>query len=654
MIGRVARRRIGWTLAGFAAAFCALAVRAAQLTLVDREELQNRARRQHTRVLALEPRRGSIVDRAGEALGLTRESVDIFLRPGQVRAGDRDLARLADILELPVDVVVSRARSAAPFVWLARQVSPERWGNVVALKLEGVGREQTRERVYPRGPLAGHVVGFTNLDGEGIEGIERRFEHELRGEGTSYSVERDAWDRRNLASMDGRTPVARGGAHVELTLDAGIQHVAETELEDAVNRFAAKAGTAIVLDPRSGEVLAMANVPRFDPNHFRGADPSGWRNRAITDMYEPGSTFKAILAAAALSHGAVVPNEVIDCEGGSFRIGRRTIHDHHRYDLLTFADVIANSSNIGCAKVGSRLGADRLHAAFAEFGFGQKTGIDLPGETSGLIRPRGSWAPIDVATASFGQGVAVSPLQLVAAFAGIANRGAMMRPFIVRRVFDERGAILHERKPTLAARVVEPAVAATVADLLTRVVEQGTGGRAKVAGFAVAGKTGTSQKIDTVRGGYHATDRIASFVGFVPAERPALAILVMVDTPRRDSTYGGVIAAPVFQRIAEYALGQVGVYAKEVPMFEQPRPTGEAELLLAAYSPLGVTSTDFVAALEGTPSFIGMAMRPALVRAQQRGWQVRVDGSGYVVSQDPAPGAPEPDGLLNLTFAMDR
>jgi len=654
MTGRAARRRIGFTLAGFATAFCVLGLRASHLALIEGDRLQERAQRQHTRMLALEPRRGRIVDRAGEALGLTRESVDVFVRPKEVRAADRDLAQLAELLDMPVDVVVSRARSKAPFVWLKRQISPARWADVLELGIHGVGREQTRERVYPRGPLAGHVVGFTNIDGVGLEGVERHFEKPLRGEAAAFRVEHDAKSRANWASVDSGGPLARVGAQVELTLDAGIQHVAEVELEAAVNRFAAKAGTAIVIDPRSGEILAMANVPRFDPNEFRTAGPAQWRNRAITDMYEPGSTFKAILAATALRHGAVEPQEVIDCEGGSLRIGRRTIHDHHRYNLLTFADVIANSSNIGCAKVGSRLGSERLHAAFADFGFGLKTGIDLPGEVSGLVRPLGSWAPIDVATASFGQGIAVSPLQLVTAFAAIANRGAMMRPFIVRRVVDAGGEVLHERVPSLARQVVEPAVAATVTDLLVRVVEEGTGGKAKLSGFAAAGKTGTSQKIDPVRGGYHPKDRIASFVGFAPAHDPALAILVVVDTPTRESNYGGVIAAPVFQRIAEYALSKVGVYPQDDPIRERPIPVREPELMLAAYSPVRVAPNGFATELVGTPDFVGMAMRPALVRAQQAGWHVRVEGSGYVVSQNPAPGTPKSDDTLTLTFSMER
>ncbi len=653
MIGRAERVRIGLTMVGFAVAFVALGVRASQLTLLDGEGLRNRAQRQHTRMLELAPSRGSIVDRAGEALGLTRESVDIFVRPSETDATTAQIAELARILEMPVDAVARRVRSDDAFVYLKRRVPPASWEKIVGLGLTGFGRDQTRERVYPRGPLAGHVVGFTSIDGEGLEGIERRFDRELRGEGNSFRVERDAWGRLLEWGGEEWGPLPRVGARVELTLDAGIQHVAEVELEKAVKQYAATAGTAIVVDPRSGEILAMANVPRFDPNRFRFSRPTEWRNRAITDVYEPGSTFKAILAAAALSDGVVAADEMIDCEGGKFKIGRATIHDHHSYDLLSFTDVIANSSNIGCAKVGGRLGPERLHSAIAGFGFARKTGISLPGEVAGLVRSPSAWRPIDLATVSFGQGIAVSPLQLVSAFAGIANAGEMMRPFIVRRVVGGHGKVLFERRPTLVGRVVEAGVAEKVADILTEVVESGTGGAAKVAGFAVAGKTGTSQKVDSERGGYHETDRIASFVGFLPARDPALAILVMVDTPTVDSTYGGVIAAPVFRRIAEYALGRVGVFPSEDPMRDRHDQVMPPGLLEASFVEPDSDSVEGGRGLQGTPSFIGMGMRTALVRAHENGWPVDIKGSGYVVAQDPPVGGPEPQGALTLTFAMD-
>ena len=674
MSGRVVRLRIGLTMASFAVAFMALGVRAAHLTLVDGDRLRVRALRQHTRTMARQPRRGTIVDREGNALGLTRESIDVFVRPADFQAEEGKLRSLARFLEMPVAEVRKRVRSSSPFVWLKRRVSEDAWAKIRALDIGGLDREKARERVYPRGSLAGHVLGFTGVDGQGLEGIERYFDRDLRGEGDALYVERDARGRHLVLGEGGVGPLSRVGAKVEVTLDADIQHVAELELEKTVAEFGAKAGSAIVMDVGSGEVLAMANVPRFDPNTFRLANASRWRNRTITDVYEPGSTFKAILAAAALREGSVAPDEMIDCGGGSLRIGRRTIHDHHSFEMLTFSEVIANSSNIGCARVGARLGRERLGAAFSEFGFARKTGISLPGEVSGIVRPVESWKPIDLATASFGQGVAATPLQVVNAFAAIANRGVMMRPFIVRRVVSQDGRVLRRTRPTVINHLFGPDVADQVTEILIRVVEDGTGKQAKVPGFEVAGKTGTSQKVDGVSGRYHATDRIASFVGFVPARDPALAILVLVDTPTRRSTYGGEVAGPAFRRIAKFALGKVRVYPDGRPTSDGTGPTfeppvgepqdergvepnfksGEPALLQAAYQSGGTGDGSRPALGNGIPSFIGMAMRAALVRAQDRGLDVRIEGSGYVVSQDPAPGSASSEGLLSLVFAAEH
>ncbi len=654
MIGRAVRLRIALTMGGFALALFGLGLRATELTLIQGDFLRSRARRQQTRMLALQPRRGPILDRAGEPLALTREAVDVYLRPRQFDAATEDIARLASLIDLPLEAVEKRAASPAPFVYLKRRVSPARWARVQALGLAGVGHEPTRERVYPRDALAGHVVGFTGIDGQGLEGIERQFDSDLRGEADALHVERDGRGRQWLLSGE-RGPLSLVGAQVELTIDAAIQHVAETALEDAVVEYGAKAGTAIVMDPRTGEILAMANAPRFDPNSFRRATPAHWRNRAITDVFEPGSTFKAFLAAAGLREHAVHPEEVIDCEGGAFRIGRRTIHDHHRYEELTFREVIANSSNIGCAKVGARVGSDKLAAVFSDFGFSRRTGISLPGEVGSLIRPPRAWQPIDLATASFGQGVAVSPLQLVNAFAALANRGELMRPYIVSRVTTADGRVLKQNTPEVVGRAVEPEIAAMVAEMLIDVVEVGTGKNARVPGFEVAGKTGTSQKIDPVSGGYHRTERIASFVGFVPARDPALAILVVVDTPTRISTYGGVIAAPVFKRIAERALRRVGVFPRGNPMldyYEPEIPEGLRQIRFNPETDRGFSVLPVVE--EGTPSFLGMGMRRALVLAQDRGLGVRVEGSGYVVAQEPAPGARGPGAVVSLVFAMDR
>jgi cell division protein FtsI (penicillin-binding protein 3) len=419
---------------------------------------------------------------------------------------------------------------------------------------------------------------------------------------------------------------------VELTIDASLQEVAEAELERVVDEFDADAGTAVVLSPKTGEVLAMATAPTFDPGNFRGAAAGQWRNRAITDVYEPGSTFKAILAAAALEAGVVTPERILDCERGAYRIGKRVIHDHDPYGALTFSDVIAKSSNIGSAKVAGLLGAERFAAAIRDFGFGQTTGIDLPAETAGLVLPARRWRPIHLATNAFGQGIAVTPLQLARAFAALANGGFLMRPYVVRRVVEESGRVRHVGRPHIERRVVSTETAGQVTEMLRRVVEAGTGKAARIDGVAVAGKTGTAQKIEAGSGRYHPRDRMASFVGYLPADDPEVVILVVVDSPKK-AKYGGIVAAPAFRRIAEYALTRRGVSWRA-----RQRPSAERQGLRVAAPAAARTESPSGDPIV-TPSFLGLAMREALIRAQRDGWAARVHGSGYVVAQDPPPGS---------------
>ena len=569
------RLRIAATAGLFVAVFAVLTARAVQLTVVQGAALHERADRQHLQSVPMLARRGPIVDRNGEPLALTRESAAVFVRPQEIDRNPEVLGAVARVLDIPADVVAERAAAKAPFVWLKRQVSLDRWDDLARLGIDGIGSEQARQRVYPQGAVAGHILGFTGIDGQGLEGVERMLDADLRGEVEAMAVERDAWGRR--IAVDGQwRPLPRVGAKVELTIDAALQRVAETELQKAVDEFGAKAGSVVVLVPDTGEVLAMANVPRFDPNQFRAASPSQWRNRAITDCYEPGSTFKAVLAAEALERGAVSPQDKIFCENGHYAVGRRTIRDSHPHGVLTFADVIAESSNIGAAKVAERLGRDDFGAALERFGFGRPTGIDLPGEASGLVRPTDKWGRIHLVTTAFGQGIAVTPLQLARAFAAIANGGRLMRPYVVRRVVGQSGHVLEVKRPHVDARVMSPQTASTLTGILTRVVEMGTGKQAQMEGFTVAGKTGTAQKVDPGSGRYSARDRVASFVGYVPAEDPALVILVVIDTPRK-ATYGGVVAAPVFKRIAEYGLARRGILPRDVPAPERlPEPAPRA------------------------------------------------------------------------------
>lgn len=640
MIGRAARFRILTTAVVLVCVLVGLSLRAMQLTVLEGGALQRRATRQHQQEVQLPPERGPILDRNGEMLALTRESASVYVRPAQLAADPGALTHVAHLLDLPSDVVMLKAMSREPFVYLNRRVSLDRWSAVEELKVPGIGSEPSRMRYYPYGVLAGQVLGFTGIDGQGLEGVERQLDAVLRGEVDALDVERDARGRR--MAVDGRwRPLSRVGAQIELTLDAALQYMAERELANAVQEFEADAGVAVVMAPDTGEILAMANVPLLDPNAPSRTVVGARKNRVITDFYEPGSTFKTFLAAAALEHGVIRPDDKVFCENGSYAVGKRTIHDSHPHGVLTFAQVVQQSSNIGCAKVAERLGTERYAAVIAQFGFGQPTKVELPGESAGRVRPASRWGRIHLITTAFGQGIAVTPLQLTRAFAAIANGGLLLRPHIIRRVSDENGEIQYAAEPHVERRVMSEPTAHTLTDILVGVTEVGTGKAARMEGFAVAGKTGTAQKVEA-GGHYSKRGRMSSFIGYVPAERPRLVVLVTLDSPRK-ATYGGVVAAPTFRRIAEYGLERLGVRAAAPLPKAPPRMQPPAELLQ-------VVVADDEPVVVGVPSFLGLSMRDALVQAQQLGLEVRVEGSGYVVGQDPQPGTAQQADHLALKF----
>jgi cell division protein FtsI (penicillin-binding protein 3) len=619
------RMRIATTAGVFFMLFVIALVRAFQLCVAQGSSLRELARRQHLQRIALPPERGPIVDRHGDLLALTVQSAAVFVRP-PVLERDRDLVPvLSSTLGLSGESVTEKVSSSKSFVWLLRGATPEKAEAIDGLALPGVGSEPTRRRLYPGGNLAGQVIGFSGVDSQGLEGVELSYDRDLRGTLDSLSVERDARGRRMLTEGFWQ-PLPRQGARVELTIDAGLQQVAQTQLETAVAARRAAAGVALVMDPFTGELLALASVPSFDPNQLAASRADQWRNRAIADTYEPGSTFKGVLAAAAMEAGVVRPDDRIFCENGHYAIGRRVVHDHEPYGWLTFADVIKHSSNIGAGKVGERLGAERFGQAIKAFGFGEPTQIDLPGEVAGLVRPVQRWGRINVVTTSFGQGISVTPLQLLRAYAAIASGGKLMRPYVVRRVIAPDGTVLRENKPEVVRQPVSAQTAAEVTRLLKGVVEGGTGTQARIDGISVAGKTGTAQKVE--RGRYSARDRMSSFVGFVPADAPRFVILVVIDSPKT-ATYGGIVAAPVFRQIAEYGLDRLGLRFASSSM-----PPVDVE-------PTSVRLVNWTAADggRGMPSFIGLSMRQALVQAARAGWDVQVQGSGYVVAQDPPPGA---------------
>lgn len=603
----------------------AVAVRAVHLQAFDGEKLARMAEKQHLQEWTVVPKRGSIVSRNGQPLAISIEAQSVYVRPQRMSAAADAVPEIARALDLGRRDVRRKVTSDKPFVWLKRQVTPREAERVKALDLEGIDLRYETRRYYPQGHLAGQALGPVGRDAQGLEGIERSYDRYIRGRTRSSLVERDALGRRVLvAGVDDLQ--SRPGTEVRLTLDTTLQHLAEKHLEATVKRFGAKGGAVVMVDPFTGAVLALASYPFFDPNQFRSQDRDRWRIRAVTDTYEPGSVFKAVLAAAALEDGVVAPEDPIYCEFGRYRYGGRAIDDFKPYGWLSFAKVLHLSSNIGMTKVAHNLGKARYHRTIRRFGFGRKTGVDLPGEAHGLVRPHHRWRDIDLAAASFGQSIAVTPMQMVMAFSAIANGGLLLKPYVVDRVLGEDGQVLLQNERKVVRRVVSKATARTVAELLKGVVaDDGTGTRAALAGFEVAGKTGTSQKADTVNGGY-SEKRIASFVGFAPAEAPRFVLLTLVDEPTVN-VYGGVVAAPLFRRIAGPALHAMGATpSRPLP----PLPGNDGGILRVSLTASRVRER---LRPDGPAGLVGLSMREAVARAKALGFSVVLRGHGYVVDQ---------------------
>jgi len=625
----------------FAGLFARIVGRAVDLAVLRGPALARLAAMQHRQRIALLPHRGPIIDRNGEALALSVDVPSLYLRPHEFAGQEARLPSLAAALRVPLRALRAGIERGQPFMWLKRQALPREAAAAQRVGLRGVYAVAEGRRFYPHNRLAAHVLGFVGVDSQGLEGIERRLDRAIRGEARYVQADRDAHGGE-MFTGGVQTPPAEG-SRIELTLDAAIQEATERELAAGVASARAAGGAAVVLDPATGEVLALANFPTFNPNELGGVAHERWRdrvrNRAITDPYEPGSTLKAVLAAAAIEDGAVTPTEMFFCENGRFQVGRWMIHDAHPHGWLSFAEVIQYSSNIGASKVGERLGRERYYAYLRAFGFGARTGIELPGETAGILRPVDTWARIDLATHSFGQGVSVTPVQMAAAFGAIANGGLLMRPFLVRRIVAPGGEVAFENAPVVVRRVIGARSAQTVTALLRRVVEErgGTGAKARLDGVPVAGKTGTAQKVNLRTGGY-SSKRIGSFVGFAPADAPRVVILVLIDEPGT-SSYGGVVAAPVFRAIATAVLERLGVAPppSRVEMAGAPPASGGGK-------PDGpdpsTPMVDESPASPITPSFLGLSLREAFARAQATGWHLQVSGTGYVRDQRPPPGTP--------------
>ncbi len=531
------------------------------LHVLQAAELTVKADRQHQKSVSLEGARGTIVDRHGKVLAMNMEVPSVFGVPTALDSPAKTARQLSPLLHVRTAELEQKLRQDRGFVWLARKLDPEQGRRLEHISMDGIGVVMERRRFYPKGPLLSHVLGFASMDGEGLEGLERRYESLLHGEKRVTILQRDALGRTVFPKGLAEQSPAPGQSLV-LTIDEVIQYMTEKELEDAVTRTQAKSGTMIVLDPRTGALLALAISPRFDPNAVAALEPDRWRNRAITDAYEPGSAMKAIVAAAAIEERVMEPNTMVFGENGRMTVAKTVIHDHEKLGWVSFAQVIQRSSNIGAAKTGMVLGDQRLYRYLQAFGFGQRTDIDLPGEARGLVKHPHEWDRRSLASISIGQEIGVTPIQMVSAVGAIANEGVLMKPYVVSEIRDAQGRIVKQIRPQVKRRVVSPATARTVTRILEGVVTDGTGGKAAIPGFRVAGKTGTAQKIDPRTGSYSARQFVGSFVGFAPADNPRLAMIVVLDEPLGEA-WGGTVAAPVFKRVGEQVLNYLGVSASE-------------------------------------------------------------------------------------------
>ena len=641
----------------------AVGARLTYLQTAGHEWLARRARAQQTGAAELQPVRGLILDRRGRELARSVGVDSFFAVPAEVEDVDAAAARLAPALRLDAAEIAGRIRQAKEarrsFVWLARKVSEEQARAVAALGLKGVHSRQERQRRYPNGALAAHALGFVGLDEKGLAGVEQVYDAALSGEAGRLTVERDA---RRVAFESGREE-AEDGRTVVLTIDQTVQHMTETALNAAMERSRAKSGAAIVLDPRTGEILALANAPAFDPNAANGASDDLRRNDALQNIYEPGSTFKVVAFSGALEEGLTTPDERIDCLGGGINVAGRFIRDHTPYGTLTATEALAKSSNVAAIKLGMRLGNQGLYDYMRRFGFGARTGVELPGETKGILRPVSGWHGSSIGSLSIGQEIGVTPVQVAAAFAAIANDGVRVAPHLVREIQDAEGRVVERAAPE-SHRVVSAETARAVRGMLEAVTVKGTAKRARPDGYTAAGKTGTAQKIDPKTRAYSKTKHVASFVGFAPVENPSVVIIVVIDEPV-GTYHGGDTAAPVFREIADQVLPYLDVTPDDEPApAEAPAPRTVAQAAAPTPAPDGAEGAgaesvrlpvvvgrgagggegEVVYAASGgrsllMPDLRGRSVRDAARVCAQLGLELEARGEGRAVSQFPSVGS---------------
>lgn len=553
---RAMHRRACLVCVALALLFSVYSGRLIHLAVAKHEEYSREAAQKHTQKRTLHAARGPITDARGEILADDIPVKTVFVDGSHMNDREALAGVLSRHLDIPEPDLLARLNPQSKYTIIKRRVAEEvvsaLRSELLETRLKGVYFENDAIRHYPNGDMLAHVLGFLDSEGRGIQGVERMMEPYLRGEDGFRYYERDRTGREIVAYRGLERP-AKNGMSVELTIDMHIQAIVEQELKNAYRALRPRMCTAVFVRPRTGEIVAMATQPGFDPNRPGSAPEEHKKNRAILDMVEPGSTFKIVVTSAALNEGVVKPETMVYCEGGRFAYGGRTLRDHHGYGNLSVHDVLVKSSNIGCAKIAMQLGADKYYEYIRRFGFGERTGLGLPGEIGGLVHPPHRWSALSITRIPMGHEIAVTPLQIAMAMAAVANGGKMMLPQIVRTIRDHDGAVIRSFQPVVLRRVVDEETAREVGDALREVVsERGTAIQARISGFPVAGKTGTAQRVSP-KGGYESGKYVVSFAGYFPADEPEIAGIVLVDDATLTSgmNYGGLVAAPIFSRMGE-------------------------------------------------------------------------------------------------------
>jgi cell division protein FtsI (penicillin-binding protein 3) len=608
-----------------------------QLQVLKKEQLYKIAAQQQHIQIPLVPKRGTVYDSKGNELAVSIEVDSVYADARKIVDTGKMVRELDSILQIDREELKQRLKSHRSFEWIQRKISSKETEQIKNLRLSSIYFLKENRRFYPNSQLAAHLIGFVGLDSKGLEGIEFQYDALLNGENHVWTTAKDALGREITM---GKAPFEKEDHYrnIVLTIDKTIQHITETELGHGVEKWGAKGGMAIAMNPSTGKVLAMASYPTFNPNQFIQYRSKSWRNRAVSDVFEPGSLFKTFLAAAALEDQVVRPSDSFFCENGSYKVYDRTIHDHSKHGWLTFQQIIKFSSNIGASKVGEKMGKERFYRYISAFGFGEKTQIGLPGEGTGIVRHPRYWSPVALDTISFGQGVSVTGIQLATALSAIANGGFLMKPYVVEKIMDEKGKIVQSFQPEVVRKVISEETAKKVTALLKTTTEKGgTGEGAVPTGYEVAGKTGTAQKVDSLLGGYSEDRYMSGFMGFAPDEEPKLVLLIVIDEPQGDN-YGGVVAAPIFKAIMEKVLPYLNVLPEGTMIVKSDLDSAPKKELQGSQPLMEEVKVGKGAGMVMMPDLTGLSMRNALNRMEGKGLIVKVSGNGKVVEQVPRPG----------------